>query len=191
MTVIERLALPPPQGPMAMICPPPAGPVIHEWRLVPPSDAKAFPDYIPAQIRIDYTEACLIRDLSPRGSATLARRCLQGMVRDFWGVTGKDNLYQEIQAIKDKVDPLVWKAIDAVRSVGNIGAHMENDINLIVDVDPGEANQMIGLIEVLMKEWYIHRHEREQQMSAIVAVADTKRVARASEKRGASESQQS
>ena len=45
----------------------------------------------------------------------------------------------EIDAIKDKVDPLTWKSIDATRKIGNIGAHMEKDINLIVDVDPKEA----------------------------------------------------
>jgi len=37
------------------------------------------------------------------------------------------------------VDPLTWEAIDAVRKLGNIGAHMEKDINVIVDVDPEEA----------------------------------------------------
>jgi len=36
------------------------------WQLVPASDAKPFPEYIPQQIRRDYEEACLIRDLSPK-----------------------------------------------------------------------------------------------------------------------------
>ena len=56
------------------------------WRLVPASKAKVFPDYIPVAIRDDYTEACAIKDLSPKASATLARRALQGMIRDFWQV---------------------------------------------------------------------------------------------------------
>ena len=51
---------------------------------IPPSQAKTFPTYIPQAIRDDYREACLILDLSPKASATLARRCLQGMLRDFW-----------------------------------------------------------------------------------------------------------
>ena len=37
----------------------------------------------------------------------------------------------------------------AVRKVGNIGAHMEKDINVIVDVDPDEAQHLIGLITFL------------------------------------------
>ena len=38
----------------------------------------------------------------------------------------------------------MWQAIDAVRSIGNIGAHMEKDINLIVDVDPEELIYYCG-----------------------------------------------
>lgn len=57
----------------------------REWHLIPPSGAKAFPDFVPAAIRADYEEACLIVDLSPKASATLSRRALQGMIRDFWG----------------------------------------------------------------------------------------------------------
>ncbi len=59
--------------------------VLEFWRLIPPSSAKVFPDYVPEPIREDYKEACAIRDLSPKASATLSRRCLQGMIRDFWG----------------------------------------------------------------------------------------------------------
>jgi hypothetical protein len=143
------------------------------WRLVPASAAKAFPDYIPEQIREDYTQASLIRELSPKASATLARRCLQGMIRDFYGVR-KDRLKDEIEAMQDRVDPLTWGAIDAVRSVGNIGAHMEKDINVIIDVEPGEAALLIGLIERLIEDWYIARHEREKHLKEIVVLKDAK-----------------
>jgi hypothetical protein len=146
---------------------------IEIWRLLPKSQAKVFPDFIPQVIRQDYEEACAITEASPKASATLSRRCLQGMIRDFWGVS-KNRLIDEINDIKDKVDPLTWKSIDAIRKVGNIGAHMEKDINLIIDVDPAEANLLIQLIELLMKEWYIHRHEREQQLNAIISLSDTK-----------------
>jgi hypothetical protein len=146
---------------------------INGWRLIPPSQAKVYPEYIPKPIRDDYLEACLIRDLSPKASATLSRRCLQGMIRNFWGIT-KGSLKEEIEAIEEKVDPLVWKAIDAVRKVGNIGAHMEKDINLIVDVDPNEASQLINLIEILIKDWYITRYEREKRLESVVKLGKQK-----------------
>ena len=110
-------------------------PYEQTWKLKPQSSAKPLPDYIPQAIQDDYYEACLIVDLSPKASATLSRRCLQGMIRDFYKVVAK-TLYLEIQGIKDMVDPATWGAIDAVRSIGNIGAHMEADIDVIVDVDP-------------------------------------------------------
>lgn len=106
--------------------------------LIPNSHAKQFPDYIPEPIRQDYEEAYSIVNLSPKASATLARRCLQGMIRDFYGIT-KSRLVDEINALQSLVPASQWKAIDALRSIGNIGAHMEKDINTIVDVDSGEA----------------------------------------------------
>jgi hypothetical protein len=149
------------------------GQLLEQWNLIPFSDAKAFPDYIPQAILEDYAEACAIKDLSPKASATLARRCLQGMIRDFWSVK-KPNLQDEIEAIQDRVDPLTWKSIDAVRKIGNVGAHMEKDINLIVDVEPDEARLLIQLIELLISEWYINRFEREQRLQEIVQVSQTK-----------------
>ena len=148
------------------------------WKLIPQSSAKVFPDYVPAALTADYQEACSIRELSPKASATLSRRCLQGMIRDFWGVKGKRTLYDEIQEIQDKVDPATWEAIDAVRGIGNIGAHMEQDINLVVDVDPEEANLLIELIETLLNDWYIVREERAKRMAAIVGVSAEKKEAK-------------
>ena len=147
--------------------------LIHSWNLKPQSSAKPFPDYIPAPILQDYNEACLICGLSPKASATLSRRCLQGIIRDFWGIS-KARLIDEINELNGKIDPTTWQAIDAVRSIGNIGAHMEKDINLIVDVEPQEADLLLRLIEVLLEEWYIRRFEREQHMRKVIAAAQAK-----------------
>lgn len=149
---------------------------VKKWNLRPQSRAKPWPSYIPKLIRQDYEEACLICDLSPKASATLSRRCLQGMIRDFHGVRDKPNLYQEIEAIRDHVEPMVWEAMDAVRQIGNIGAHMEKDINLIVEVEPQEASALIELIEMLFKEWYVARNERQQQLHAVIEAARGKQT---------------
>jgi hypothetical protein len=143
------------------------------WNLKPQSAAKPFPDYIPRPILQDYEEACLIAGLSPKASATLSRRCLQGMIRNFWEIS-KSRLIDEINALSDKIDASTWKAIDSVRSIGNIGAHMEKDINLIVDVEPEEADLLLRLIEVLLEEWSIRRHDREEHMQKVIAAAQAK-----------------
>ena len=145
------------------------------WRLRPRSSAKPLPHYVPGPIVSDYNEACLIRDLSPKASATLSRRCLQGMIRDYWGIS-KRRLVEEVGALQGHVDPTTWQAIDAVRSIGNVGAHMDKDIDVIVDVEPEEAQLLIGLIELLIKEWYIARHDRNERMQALVALAAGKKA---------------
>jgi len=149
------------------------GPVLHTWNLIPPSKAKSFPDYIPKAILEDYGEACLIATLSPKASATLSRRCIQGILRDFWGVK-PGRLVDEIEEIKGNVDPLTWEAIEVVRKVGNIGAHMEKDINLIIDVEPEEADLLIGLVETLLKDWYVAREERKARLVQITQLGQSK-----------------
>jgi hypothetical protein len=92
---------------------------LYTWNLRPQSHAMPLPEYIPQQIRDDYNESCLILSLSPKAAATLARRCLQGMIHDFWKIQ-KRNLFDEISELKDKIDHSTWEAIDAIRMLGNI-----------------------------------------------------------------------
>lgn len=152
-----------------------SGDLLQRWELLPQGMVKPFPDYIPAPILEDYKEAVLIKNLSPKASATLSRRCLQGMIRDVWKVKPA-RLVDEIKAIESQIESGMWKAIDAIRNIGNIGAHMENDINVIVDVDHDEAEMLIGLLELLIQEWYIERHERQLRIAAITAIAAEKKA---------------
>jgi hypothetical protein len=156
--------------------------IVFQERLIPRGASKSQPDYIPAPIREDYYEACLIRDLSPKASATLTRRCLQGMIRDFCGIS-KGRLIDEIEALKVAIengtaDRSVTEesvqAIDHVRAVGNIGAHMEKDIDLIVPVDPGEAQALIELTELLFDEWYGAREKRKIRLARIAEIKTEK-----------------
>lgn len=108
------------------------------------------------------------------------------MIRDFCGIQ-KKTLYEEITALKAAADngtapvgvsPDSIEAIDAVRTVGNIGAHMEADINVIVGVDADEAQILIDLIESLIEDWYIARKKREDRFAATKAIAEEKKRAK-------------
>ena len=132
------------------------------------------PDYVPSAIKNDYIEAVRIQTLSPKASATLARRCIQGIIRDFWGIV-KSRLIDEINELAGKIDPITWEAIDSVRQIGNIGAHMEKDVNEIIDIEPEEANLLIKLIETLFQDWYIARHTREEHKKQIIELAKNKK----------------
>jgi len=153
---------------------------------MPASQAKPQHACVPEPLRADYQEACAIRDLSPKASATIIRRCLQGMIRDFCGIK-KDRLIDEIRELRKRVEAGdaprgvqhdTIDAIDHVRGIGNIGAHMEKDINTIVDVDPDEAQRLIELTELLFEEWYEARSKREQSLIKIGAIAAEKAVAK-------------
>ena len=157
--------------------------LLNTWQLIPPSQAKQFPDYIPKAILDDYKEACLVKELSPKASATLARRCLQGIIRDFWCDKVKPGkLSHEINQIKGEVEETTWQAIDAVRSVGNIGAHMEEDVNLIIEIEPNEAELLIGLVEILLNDWYVARETKKKHLEAIIELGGKKRARKSKQK---------
>ena len=157
------------------------GSIIKSWPLLPDSIAKPQPGYIPEAIRKDYEEACKIAHLSPNASAVLARRCLQGMIRDFCGIKEK-TLYMEIEKLKAKVKEQKAKgvteesieSIDSIREMGNIGAHMEQPAGMLIDIEPEEASLLIQLIETLFKDWYAAKHEGEQRLKKIRESADKK-----------------
>jgi hypothetical protein len=151
---------------------------------MPEFSAVPQPDYVPAPLVEDYYEACKIRELSAKASATLSCRCLQGMIRDFCKIS-KGTLHAEIKELKTEVEQgkapagvtsESVEAIDQVRSIGNIGAHMEKDINLVIEVDPGEAEALTDLIEMLFSEWYVARHERQQKLARIAAISADKKA---------------
>lgn len=157
-------------------------------RILPTVYSKPQPSYIPASLREDYEEACAIRDLSPKASATLARRCIQGMIRDFCGIS-RSTLNAEIKELRKQLDdgsaPRYLSeesiiAIDNVREIGNIGAHMERDISIIVDVDPDEAQKLINLIEMLFSEWYIAKETRRAKLEELTVLNAEKQAARLS-----------
>jgi hypothetical protein len=71
-----------------------------------------------------------------------------------------------------------------VRHIGNIGAHMEKDIDLIIYVEPQEASALIGLIEMLLEDWYIDRYEKQQQLQNIVKISEKKKEIKSKDKGG-------
>jgi hypothetical protein len=131
----------------------------------------------------DYYEACKIRDLSSKASATLSRRVLQGMIRDFCGIKEK-TLFHEIYKLEtlseegkapQGVTHETIEAMHHIRELGNIGAHMTEATNTIVDVDPDEAQMMIDLVEMLFADWYVARQQRTDKLAALKQAAAAKK----------------
>lgn len=155
----------------------PARPVgIGDFRFSP-RVAKPLSAHVSAAASADYEEACLIKDLSPKASATLCRRALQGMIRDFWGVS-KGTLFEELNAIEPSCDPALIEAMTGLTGIGNIGAHPERDVNLIIEVDEGEVDSLIELLQVLDKEWYVARAERAARLATDKGIGAAKASAK-------------
>lgn len=143
---------------------------VRTWNLLPPSRARSFPVALPQHILQDYREACLTVELSPKASAILSRRCLSSMLRDFWQVQ-PGRLIDEFRQIKGPVDPLTWDAIESVRKSGTIETQMESEGAEIFDVDPTEADLLLGLVETLIQDWYVAREERRRRLKEIRKIA--------------------
>jgi hypothetical protein len=108
------------------------------------------------------------------------------MIRDFCGIT-KGTLHAEILELEQQVQAGTAPrqvseesiaAIDAVRQLGNIGAHFEKDINVIVEVEPDEAAALVSLIELLFQEWYVARFERQTRLGKVREIAGAKAASR-------------
>ena len=150
------------------------GQLTNTYQIEPPYIYIEYPDYVPPEISRNYKEACAIKDLSPNASATLSRRCMQGIIHDYFKVS-KGNLFNEILAIKEKVHEEVFAAMNAMRELGNIGAHLKLKTSELSDtVDDQEAQTMLNVLELLIEDTYIARHERKEKYKKVVDSATSK-----------------
>ncbi len=154
-------------------------PTKEHWsrQLWPEANVLPLPDEVPEEIRTTYREAVLVSAISGRAGAAMARRCLQGIVRDFFAIPDnrRGNLGAELAYVKDNIDPDLWEAIQAVRSIGDIGAHMDKNVDQIIDVTPDEARLLVELVETLFQDWYIARKKRKANQAGLQALLAEKR----------------
>jgi hypothetical protein len=128
-----------------------------EYMVWPRSIARApLPKEVPEQFASDYREACLVLSDSPKASAALSRRCLQHLLREVAGVK-PSNLADEIEEVMKSLPSHLAKAIDAVRNLGNFAAHPIKSTNTgeIVDVEPGEAEWLLEVLEGLFDFYFV------------------------------------
>lgn len=61
------------------------GKCLQIWNLIPPSQAKTYPDFIPKPIISDYQEACLVKDLSPKSLCYIIEKMSAGNHKEACG----------------------------------------------------------------------------------------------------------
>ncbi|CAK1227065.1 hypothetical protein R82265_HNDDMDAM_00117 [Fructobacillus cardui] len=143
-----------------------------KFSMQPISEAKGYPDYVPAEQVQDYSESVAIAELSPRASLTLSRRCAQGLIRHKFPDVKQGNLFSEIKQLKTRVSQSEYRALNSLRHLGNTGAHPEKEnsefeINKI-EVSSEEAQHAITIIEFLIKKWFVEPHDDEMAIKTIM-----------------------
>jgi hypothetical protein len=141
--------------------------------------APLSPD-VPPEFSADYLEACTVLADSPKASAALSRRCLQHLLREKAGVRRGD-LATEIQQVIDSntLPSHLVDSIDAIRNIGNFGAHPMKSTNSgeIIDVEPGEAEWNLDVLEGLFDFYFV-----QPARSAAKRAALDKKLAEAGKK---------
>jgi len=133
----------------------------------------AIPDNCPDAIKEDYQEAARLLNVSARASAAFSRRCLEGILT-AQGYT-QNQLVQKIEALLKEEDPrkvlpyYISKNVDAVRGFGNFSAHpiVNKATAEITDVQPGEAEWCLQIIQELLDHYYTRPAEERAKIDQI------------------------
>jgi len=125
-----------------------------------------LPSEVPPEFAQDYKEACLVFADSPKASAALSRRCLQNLLREKAGTTKRD-LADQIQEVLDSksLPSYLAESLDAVRNIGNFAAHpiKSKSTGEIVDVEPGEAEWNLDVLEGLFDFYFVQPHKLQEK----------------------------
>lgn len=127
------------------------------------------PQEVPEHVADDYTEASLVLGISPKASAALSRRCLQIVLVEKGGANKKKNLSEQIVEVLPNLPSHIASNLDAVRNVGNFAAHQQKSVNTgaILDVEPGEAEWNLEILEDLFDFYYVKPVEAQKKREAM------------------------
>lgn len=150
----------------------PTGYRMWDYSLVRPKGISRAPlsPNIPQEFTNDYKEACLVFSDSPKASAALSRRCLQNLLKEKANTTKKD-LSEQIEEVlnSNSLPPYLSENLDAVRNIGNFAAHpiKSKSTGEIVDVEPGEAEWNLDILESLFDFYFIQKQKIQEKRDAL------------------------
>ena len=155
------------------IAPPATGPpaLKTEWMIWPRAVVRApLSENIPNSIANDYGAACRVLPESPEASAALSRRCLQNLLVEKARVKHRDLAPQIQEVIDSGVLPTqIAQDLDVVRIIGNFGTHpiKSQSTGQIVEVEPGEAEWNLDVLEALFDFFFAQAERRQQRRAAL------------------------
>lgn len=139
--------------------------------IYPKFSTRFIENEVPEPYRSEFKEATAILNLSPKASAALSRRMLQNILHHQYKIQ-KRSLADEIEEFikMQGVPSHLAGAIDAIRNIGNFGAHPMKNTNTgeIVDVESGEAEWLLDVLESLFDFAFVQPsrlEERKQKLN--------------------------
>jgi hypothetical protein len=120
---------------------------------------------IPAPVRADVFEARMCYSVGAyKGTAVLCRRALQGACVEQ-GANPKKKLHGQIEEVVEanKVHGSLKDWADAIRLIGNSGAHVGDDG--LEDVTHDEADDILAFTEEFMELTYVARERVKQRLA--------------------------
>ncbi len=133
---------------------------------------KDFPiaSEVPEKYANDFREAQIVLDLSPKASAALSRRILQNVIREEFKIRHRD-LAKEIDELiaLPGIPSYLTEAVDAIRNIGNFAAHPLKNTSTgeVVDVEPGEAEWLIEVLNSLFDFKFIQPKRLEERKNKL------------------------
>lgn len=121
----------------------------------PFTSSRRAPCEVPEDIAKDFNESAMVLPYSENASAALSRRCLERMLSDKG--YSKSKLSGKVEEALKGLPSDLRLQLDAVREVGNFGAHPIKDENSgsIVEVEPMEAEFILTVLEQLFDYYYV------------------------------------
>tara|TARA_R100001224_G_scaffold90803_1_gene59988 strand:- start:227 stop:877 length:651 start_codon:yes stop_codon:yes gene_type:complete len=145
----------------------------------PNSTHQELPVDVPEHFRTDFSEASQVLDISPKASAALSRRLLEGILIEN-GAPSNKNLFQQIDdAISDGMPSYIAEQLDYIRQIGKFAAHSKSNraSGEVIDVDYEEAEAVLSIIDLLCDHYYVmpaKAKRRQQQLETKLAAARAK-----------------
>ena len=132
--------------------------VVREEILYPKFSIRIPDVSVPDQYRVAFNEANAVMSVSPKASAALSRRILQGLLHTEYAIQRRNLDLEIAEFIARKDIPRdIADAVDAIRNIGNFAAHplKYEHTGEIVDVEVGEAEWLLDVLEALFDFTFI------------------------------------
>ena len=147
--------------------------------LFPLNNERYVSKIVPESIANDYKEATRIAGISTKASATLARRCLQATLRNYYTKMSKQpNLKKEIDWVIENagLDEEINDVLHKLRDAGNFGAHPSGDgLTEIYDLSQEDLEACFILLDHLFDVFYVQPAKKKEKLAKLKNIPSSKK----------------